>query len=204
MTTLRRCTLLAATALFAAIAAGCAQTRIINEWKDESLARVPFSKVLAVFQTPDSGLRRILEDEMARDIPHATPSYKVLRDDEIRDVERAKARVNELGFDTMVVMRVTSVDREKTYVPGMRWIVPATYLTPWGYWTYGWSEVYEPGYLRTDRIVRIATNIYSLPDDKLVFSSESETLDPASLRNAVADVVKLVAKETDHAVRAHA
>jgi hypothetical protein len=182
-------------AVLAALLGACASTRITSEWKDESLERVAFRKVLAVFQTADPALRRIAEDEMARAFPNAEPSYRVLRDEEIRDLDRVRARVRELGFDSMVIMRVVAVEKQETYVPPARWVVPLQYVDLWGYWNFGWTVVYEPGYLRTDRIVRIATTIYSIPEDKLVFASESETFEPASLPKAVADAVKVVARE---------
>jgi len=61
--------------------------------------------------------------------------------------------------------------------------------------------VYEPGYLRHDRIVRIATNVYSVKLDKLVWASESETFNPASLRGAVAEVVHVNAQAAAKAMR---
>ncbi len=189
-------------ALFlAALAAGCAATRITSAWKDPAIDTVPFRKVLVVFQNADPGLRRIVEDEMARDIPNSTPAYAVFRDEELRDVARAKQRVKELGFDSSVVMRVVGVEHQQTYVPPSMYTVPGYYRGFWGYWGYGWTTVYEPGYLRNDRVVRIQTNIYSVPDDKLVWASESETFNPSSLRGAVAEVVKVTAKRAAEAMR---
>jgi hypothetical protein len=182
--------LLAAAAL-ALLACACASTRLTAVWQDPAFRDATFHKVLVVFQNADAGLRRIVEDEMARDIPNATPAYQVLSDAELRDVERVKARVRELGFDSSVVMRVVGVEQQQTYVPPSVYTVPGYYRGFWGYWGYGWTTVYEPGYLRHDRIVRITTNVYSVPHDKLVWASESETFNPASLRSAVAEVVRV-------------
>jgi hypothetical protein len=192
---LRRFECLLIAMVLAVIAGSCASTRITSEWKDESLSRLPLRKVLAVFQTADPGQRRILEDQMARELPNAVPSYSVVRDNEVRDIERVKARVRELGFDAILIMRVVADEQRQSYVPPARWVMPVHYIDLWGYWNFGWTEVYEPGYVRTDRIVRIATTLYSLPDDKLVFASESESFDPASLPKAVAETAKAVAKE---------
>jgi hypothetical protein len=187
-------------AALAALAAGCAATRITSVWEDPAFRTVPFRKVLAVFQNADPGLRRIVEDEMARDIPNATPAYTVFRDEELRDVAHVKERVKELGFDSSVVMRVVGVEHQQSYVPPSVYTVPGYYRGFWGYWGYGWTTVYEPGYLRNDRVVRIQTNIYSVPDDKLVWASESETFNPASLKGAVAEVVKVTAKRAASAM----
>lgn len=191
-------------AVIVALAAGCATTRITSEWRDPALADVPFRKVLAVFQNADPGLRRIAEDEMARDIRNAVPAYTVLRDDELRDVAKVKARVKELGFDSSVVMRVVGVEHQRTYVPSQIYTVPGYYHGFWGYWGYGWTTVYEPGYLRNDRVVRIATNVYSVADDKLVWASESETFNPASVPGAVGEVVRVTAKAAAKAIHARA
>jgi len=189
-------------AALAALAAGCASTRLTSTWQDPALKDATFHKVLVVFQNADAGLRRIVEDEMARDIPDSVPAYKVLGDAELRDVDRVKARVRELGFDSSVVMRVVGVEHQQTYVPPEVYTVPAPYRGFWGYWGYGWTTVYEPGYLRHDRIVRIATNVYSVALDKLVWASESETFNPASLRGAVAEVVHVNAQAAAKAMHA--
>jgi len=182
-------------ALFALVGiAGCEATRIRSEWRDPSFAQVPFHKVLVVFQHADPGLRRIVEDEMARDVPNATAAYTLFRDEELRDVARVKQRVRELGFDSSVIMRVEGVQHERTYVPGQVYAAPGYAGGFWGNWGHGWTMVYEPGYLRQDRIVRIATNVYAVEPDKLVWASESETFNPTSLRDAIAEVVRVTAR----------
>ncbi len=201
MTPLHRYLLLALAALVAALAGGCATTQITSAWQDPGLRNVAFRKVLVVFQNKDPGLRRVLEDEMARDIPNAVPAYTLLSDEEVRDVSRAKARVREQGFDSAVLMRIVSMQRERSYVPGQVYMVPRMYRDFWGYWGYGWGTVYEPGYLRDDRIVTVSTNVYSVLDDKLVWASESETFNPASLRSAIAEVVRVTARATAEALR---
>jgi len=194
--------LLAFAALLAALLGGCATTQVTSAWKDPDFGRTSFGKVLVVFQNADPGLRRVLEDEMARDIPNSVPAHRIFGDDEIRDVERVKGRVREQGFDSAVVMRVVTVDREVSYSPARMYVVPGYYRGFYGYWRYGWGTVYDPGYLRTDRIVHIATNVYDVRADKLVWASHSETFNPTSLRSAINEVVKATSKATGEALRA--
>lgn len=202
MTALHRYTLLLFIALLAAIVSGCASTQVVSAWQDPDLGRVPFRKVLVVFQHADPAVRRVLEDEMARDIAGSTPAYTLFSDAEVGDMERVKSRVRAEGFDSAVIMRVVSVDREVSYRPGRVYGVPAFYGDFWGYWGYGWRAVYDPGYLRTDRIVTIATNVYSVTDDKLVWASQSETFNPGSLRGAIAEVVKVTSRATGEILKA--
>jgi hypothetical protein len=55
--------------------------------------------------------------------------------------------------------------------------------------------VYAPGYLSTDVVVDVVSSLYSLPQDKLIWSGTSRTFDPASAKEVVGDVSKQVAKE---------
>ncbi|HET7728473.1 MAG TPA: hypothetical protein VFK48_00450 [Usitatibacter sp.] len=201
MTTLHRYALLLLAALLAAVAGGCATTQLTSVWRDPDLARVPFRKVLVVFQHPDPALRQRLERVMAAEIANAVPSHAIFSDEEVRDVERVKERVRREGFDSTVIMRLAGVEREVSYVPGRIYAVPAYYRSVWGYWGYGWSSVYEPGYMRSDRVVHVATNVYSVADDKLVLATQSETFNPASLRQAVAEVVTATSRATGEALR---
>lgn len=201
MNGLRRRWLALAPAVLALALGGCASTAIVTAWSDPALARVPFGKVLVVFQHADGALRHDLERTMAAEIRNAVPAHAIFRDDEVRDIERVKSRVREHGFDSAVVMRIVSVEREVSYVPGRLHVVPAYYHGLWGYWGHGWRSVYEPGYMRSDRVVSIATNVYGVADDKLVWASQSETFNPASLRTAVAEVVRVTSRATGEALR---
>lgn len=201
-TLLFRYSLLLFAAVLAALVAGCASTEITSTWKDPDLSRVPFRKVLVVFQHRDASIRRVLEDEMAKDIPNSVPAYRLFNDEEVRDMDLVKQRVRAEGFDSAVIMRIVSVDREVSYRPGRLYGWPAFYGGFYGYWGYGWGSVYDPGYLRSDRIVTIATNVYSVQDDKLVWASQSETFNPGSLRAAIGEVVKVTARATGEVLKA--
>jgi hypothetical protein len=201
MSTLQRYVLLLAAALLAGALGGCANTHITSAWSDPEMSRLPFRKVLVVFQHSDPALRQRVERAMAAEIANAVPSHALFSDQDVRDTERVKARVREEGFDSTVIMRLVGVEREVSYVPSRLYAAPAYYRDMWGYWGYGWRSVYEPGYLRSDRVVKVATNVYSVSADKLVWASESETFNPASLREAITEVVRVTAKATGEALR---
>ncbi len=109
------------------------------------------------------------------------------------DSEVARATVDAGGFDGAVVMRVIGRDQQLTYQPGMSY--PAHYGGFYSYYGYGWPAVYDPGYLRTDTIVTVETNVYSVADDKLLWSGVSETMNPNHVARAVDDVANAVARE---------
>ena len=178
------------------VLSACATTQIVSKWSDPSMDPAKFGKIIVVFQDKDPGMRRALEDEAAKQIPNATASYRVLDDADIKNVEAAKAKVKSAGFATAVLMRVVSVEKEVNYVPGTMATGPGPYGHMWGSsWGYGWGTVYDPGYYRTDETLTVGTSVYSLTDDKLVYSSRSETFNPSSLTKALPEIVAANAKE---------
>jgi hypothetical protein len=82
-------------------------------------------------------------------------------------------------------MRMTGVT-EQTMVDG-------PYATFDGYYDYG-AAVYAPGYVQTDTIVHAVSNLYSLEQNKLIWSGTSRTFDPASATQFMNDVSKAVAQ----------
>jgi len=201
MSLAHRLVLLLAAALIAAVAGGCATTQLTSVYRDPDLSRVPFKKVLVVFQHRDPQLRAQLERAMAAEIANAVPAHALFGDDDVRNPDTVRARLREQGFDSTVIMRLAGVEREVRYVPGRLYAAPAYYRDPWGFWGYGWRTAYDPGYLREDRIVAVATNVYSVADDKLVFASQSETFDPSSLREVVRSVVTAMSRATGEQLR---
>ncbi|APV52075.1 hypothetical protein BWI17_21840 [Betaproteobacteria bacterium GR16-43] len=178
--------------------AACATPELTDVYRDPGLSKVAFQRVLVVFQNADPGVRRELEDEMARDIPNATQSYRIVPDrPESGELEAVKRRVREAGFDSVVLMRLAGVNRQLSAARG----APSQSPTLWGSWLDGWLVVYEPGYLRTETTVHIATRVYGVAEDKLVWESLSESENPASLRSAIAGTVRANAKAAAAALR---
>ena len=188
---MKRRALLAAAAL--ALSA-CASTNLTSKWADPALGTTKFGRIVAVFQHPDGAFRRSLEDAMVRSIPNATPAYRVVDDADIRDEKRAAGMFRSAGFDAVVLMRVVSLDKETTYVPATMHGGAMPYGRMAGGYSYGWARVYEPGYLRTDRILTVGTSVYDLASEKLVWTSRSETFNPDELPKLVGDVVAANAK----------
>ena len=185
----RLCRLLAGSTL-TLLVAGCASTQLTTQWSDPALKETSFKKIVVVFQSKDAAERRTLEDALAAQIPNATQSYKALDDADVREPKHAAEKLKAAGFDSAVIVRIVSVEKEKTYVPGTIHLDPAPYGRMSGAWGFGWGRVYDPGYLRTDETATVATTVYRLSDEKLVWASKSETFNPTSRPQMIADVVK--------------
>jgi len=187
--------------LTAVLLSGCAtsSTQLVNSWKDPSAGSVRFKKVLTVCACKDAGTRRTVEDRLAAAIKGSEPSYSVLSDDQLGNRERTKAALQAGGFDGVVMMRLVSVDKSATYVPGQAYVVPVGYRSMYGGWGYGgyaaYGTVYDPGYMREDQLVNFDTNIYRVSDEKLLWASRSQTSNPSSIDQVVDEVIAETAKE---------
>jgi hypothetical protein len=170
-------------------------TELVNSWKDPGVAPRRFNKVLVVFMSKDFGLRKAAEDELARKLGNATPAYSVVADSVLLDRNKAKAWVKQAGFDGAVVLRPAGVDQETTYVPGQAYVVPAHYGSMWGYWGPGWDYACDPGGVKTDQVVSVEGNVYSVPDDKLIWASRTKSYNPDSVRKLVNEIVDVTVKE---------
>jgi len=151
--------------------------------------------MLAVCLCEDVGFRRTAEDQLVRRIPRATPSYTLLSVAELHNKEAAKAKITAAGFDGAVLMRLVTVSKETTYVPGQAYVVPMSYSNMYGGWNYGWGAVYDPGYVQVDDYVDINTAVYSVKDEKLLWASRSQTQNPSSVSSLVDEIVDANAAE---------
>jgi len=172
----------------------CASTTIRDSWRDPSVGRIEFKKVLAMVISADATLRRVAEDELVRQMQgiEAVASYTLLTEEDSRDLEKAKAKVTAAGFDGVVAMRLIKSEKQVTLVPGA---YATSYPRFWGYYGHAWPIVYDPGYLRTDTIVQVETKVYSLTDDKLIWAALSETFNPRDAQALVRGVAHAVAKD---------
>jgi hypothetical protein len=164
-------------------------TQLAATWHDPGARPLHFRHGVAVFATRDEALRRTVEDKLAAQFTNVTPSYRFLPtvDTSIGRAEVAD-RLRAEGFDGAIMMRVADVTITPVYTTGSYW-----YDRPYGfnsYWGYAWSTPYDPGYYVENRIVTIETQIYSLPDDRLIFAARSETTNPRSAGRLTDSVIR--------------
>jgi hypothetical protein len=185
-------------ALAASMLTSCGTpTSFVNTWRDPDAKPLAFKKILVVAFVPDEGQRRSAEDQMAANIKKADviQSYKVLSKEQMKDKDAAKKAIEGLGVDGIISMRWLGKDEKLEYVPGTAYYGPSYYQPFWGYYGYAAPMMYDPGYYTQSQIIRLETNIYSYPDEKLVWTGHSETTDPTSLNDLINSVALATSKE---------
>jgi hypothetical protein len=176
-----------------------ASTKFQSVWKSPDAASVSFAgqKVAALIIDKDESLRIAGEEALARELTargmQGVASYRMVPKEELQHADKARGWFERAGVQGVVVLKVVSDQKRKTYTPGI-WS-SGYYPSLWGYYGYGWGAVYDPGYISIDRVVSLETLIYSVPKNTLLWAGVSETDNPKEAAKVIAEVVKQAVKE---------
>jgi hypothetical protein len=179
--------------------AGCNSTSVVDTWTAPDVSKISFRKIMVVATFPDGVRRRAAEDALKAQITRVEciTSYSVLAaESDLKDVAKVSAAAKASGVDGIVVMRPLSDKDKVSYVPGM--MSPGPYRTFGGYYNqfYALSPfIYEPGYFTTDRIVKIETNIYEAPGQRLIWSATTTSTNPGDLQQLIKDAASAIRAE---------
>jgi hypothetical protein len=183
----------AATALSAA-------PRFTSAWRSPEAGAVTFAgkKVAALVIAHDDSLRVSGEEALVRELTsrglQSIATYRIAPKEELASADRARIWFEKANVDGVVALRPVSHEKRTTYNVGL-WVNPY-YSTLWGYYGYGWGNVYVPApFIDRDTIVIVETLIYSVPRNQLLWAAVSEAKNPKSLQRFVEDLVKESVKE---------
>jgi hypothetical protein len=156
-------------------------------------------KVAAFVVLPEPTMREGREETLASELRQrgldCIAGYMVLPGELVRNQAKAKEFLLKAKISGAVLIRLVS-DREiTTYSPGTVWYNQPYYPSFWGYWNYGWSAVYTPGYEYTDRVITLETLIYSIEKDQLLWAGRSESTNPKDIQKFVKELVDAAGKE---------
>ena len=179
--------------------AGCASTSIRNSWVSPDLQPpLEFTKMLVVFMDPNEATRRAGEDALVERIgsDRAVASHTMFTTQEVQNAENNEAAnrraLEAAGIDSAVVMRMVDQTQELSYSPGMSY--PAGYGGFYGYYGMGWGMAYSPGYMTTNTIVSVETNVYDVGENKLIWAGVTETMNPDEVGQMVNEIASAVDK----------
>lgn len=167
-------------------------TTFIDSWKDPAAKPMAFTKIVAIAVVGDETNRRIIEDQVCKNIKNpkveCVRSWTILPQDRVSDIEYAKQQIVAGGFDGAITLRLVGLDEKTRHITTGYVASYATtpYYNPfWGYYSYAWPAVYQTGTTDITQTVRVETNIYSVSEERLLWSGISETVDPKSIRSMV-------------------
>ncbi|HEX5069335.1 MAG TPA: hypothetical protein VFV78_03895 [Vicinamibacterales bacterium] len=183
-----------------AVVVSAASVQFQSTYKAPGAEGVSFfgKKVAALVISNDQSMRMGAEEALAKELTalgmQGIATYRIAPREVLENVDTAKTWIQEkTGVEGVVALRPVSVDKRTTYTPSM-WM-GGYYNTFWGYYGYGWSQVYVPGGVSKDTFVVVENTVYSVPKNELLWAAVVETENPKNLQQLVADIVKAVVKE---------
>jgi hypothetical protein len=177
----------------------CSSTKITSTWrepnKEVSLKKLNIVLVVALFK--DETSRRKAEDQMVGYFyGKGVASYNYLDKSISENNEDAiREKIKNDGFDGAVTMRLLDVDKEETYSRGNISMYPAYYNTFSSYYFRNWGYYSNPGYYLTTKIYTVETNVFSIKEDKIIWTGITKTTDPSGVVKMTEEISKAVFNE---------
>jgi hypothetical protein len=172
----------------------CTTTQLTSTWKSES-HQDPIQKILVVVEARKEVGRRMAEDEIANDLKalgvEAIPGSQLISKGEDISKESVKEAIQGKGFDSVMLLRLISIDEEEEYVPPMMHFDPYYYRTP-GLYHYDSGAMVDPGYTITHTMVVAESALFHTKNGEMIWSVVSKTTDPSSEKQMLDSMKKKV------------
>jgi len=186
------------------IAAGCSTSKITSSWKADNAIVPKYNKVLvlALIRENDRSIQENMENHLVGDLKelgyNAVSSLREYGPKAFgqMDEEAAIDKLKNSGVDAVITIVLLDKKKESRYVPGDLYFSPYGYYYNrfWGYRTVLYRRIYEPGYYVTDTKYFWESNLYDMSTQKLVYSVQTRSFDPASSESLGHEYGRMIVK----------
>jgi hypothetical protein len=110
--------------------------------------------------------------------------------------EKIAQHLIDAGVDGTIVISLQDVKKSEQYAPGTSFYTP--YAGFYGFNSYYWgayNTLNTPGYYTTTTNYFITSNFYNMKDLQLLWSAQSETLDPQSVSDFASSYAPVIAEK---------
>ncbi|MDP9955493.1 hypothetical protein J2X97_001130 [Epilithonimonas hungarica] len=174
----------------------CNSTQIVSSWRapDKQIHPSDWKKVLVVALLRNETNRRSAEDEMVKYLNgKGVTSYSYLDENfDRKDEEALRHKIKNNGFDAAITMRLIDVDKEKVYESAQYYMYPMYYDDFVKYYYRNWMHYNTPGYYTITKKFIIETVIYSIQDDRIIWSGITATYDPKGVRRLTSEIAHAI------------
>jgi hypothetical protein len=167
---------------------------IQNEWSNPEQkvdSTKHFQKILFVALVKNVSVRRITEDKLVKEVNgRGVASYSYLGNMDMKTDENVLSqKLKQDGFDGVVVMRLTSADKNAAYVPGT---YPAYYNSWYGYYSSTYPRFNDPNYYPATNVYNVETTVYSLNTNKLVWTGVTSAVNLSDKNKMIDGVIAAI------------
>ena len=180
-----------------------ASSKLAMSWKNPSYSPTKkLHRVLALGFSNRVEIRADFEDALAAEL--ASKGLEAVAGNTILlrppgtklDLNYLREQIRANQIEAVVVSRLIKVENIETYIPGEAYAVPFPYYNSF-YDYYGtlYPVVCSPGYLETEKKVRVETNVYYVngsPDGQLIWTGMTDTLNRSDVHKSIQGLVNLI------------
>lgn len=189
--------------------AGCASTRIVNEWVSPQYAAHRFERILVIGVSKQAGVRRSFEDALVARLREegveAEPSYRWIPKDGPVDEAQLRDAVAQSKADGVLMTRLVRREVRTEVTPGTyQPAVPIAGIGLYPWYTGAWVGYYEPPRIYQHEVRVAETSLYDAVGNQLVWTATAETVPTGSLVKDIAGYVSKMVKalKKDHLLAA--
>ena len=175
---------------------GCTSTNVTGSWTKSDYAGQPFTSILVIGYTEDPTNRlfweNVMSDKLKGNVTTVVKSLSASSDDRKIDKDELLEYVNRNGIEAVLVTRLVDTKQEKVYRPASTNTGTAYYGHYNSYFTHAQTQMSKPGYMTTQSVVLLETNLYEVKNKELVWSMSSDTVESNSVQQLMKSVSKSV------------
>jgi len=187
------------------IVTACTTSRITSSWKAENTVSKKYNKimVLGLIRDTDRSLRENMENHFVGDLNalgyDAVSSLKEFGPkafDKMNE-EDAVRKLKDSGIDGVITIVLLDKAKERKYYPGNLYYYPYGYYYNrfWGYRIALSHRIYESGYYAFDTKYFWESNLYDMETQKLVYSVQTQSFDPATSESMGHEYGQMIVKD---------
>ncbi len=181
-----------------ALLISCNSTKIVSSWRepDKQVDFEKLNKILVVALLKNENSRHLAETEMVKFLDgKGFASFDYLKASFNKSDENAlREKIKKDGFDGAITMRLIDVERERNYmlsnIGPNRWN-PISFPN---YYYRNWPGNQADGYFLTTKTFVVEVAIFSIIEDKIIWTSETKTINPAGVEQMTKEISKVLYK----------
>lgn len=170
---------------------GCMSTKFQATWKIPDFEGKSYEQLLVWALSDNVANRSTVEDELTyflnlKGINTHSGSDILPYDRSIipEDKKVIKNKLLEKGYDAVLTIGLKDIKEETRYVQGTGYYNPMSYGyygSFYGYSSYMYGNVYQPGYYSSTEMIYLETNLWDVETGELIWSGQSKSTSQGSV-----------------------
>lgn len=173
-------------------------TAITGSWSTDNMQSANYDHIMVAPLISNKTITNEMEDELSMSLMknnvEAEKGSNLLPQSYIsEDMEKEKIiqSIHDRKIDAILTVSLVDQEAETRYVMGNPAYTPVAaypyYQTYWGYYDNMYPNVYREGYYVVDHKYYIETNLYDAKTERLIWSAQTKTHDPATIESFADD-----------------